>query len=180
MVVCDGGRIVASLSPGVLRKHRARIFIETGTGWGGGVLVALCAGFFEKIYTVETFEAYFRGAHELYSSNSRVTMIRGDSRSVLPEILKGVNERAVIWLDAHSPDEQNPVFDEMDAIARHPVKNHCIMVDDKRMWGCKWACWKDVTPERVMEKVLAVNPDYRITYEDSMNGPQDIFIADIP
>lgn len=180
MEVYRSGKIVGSLNPYVLRKHRAAIFIETGTHQGGGILVALCVGFFREIHSMETDEGYYLSSSELYLGNDRVSIVKGSSRDELPKILKRINERAVIFLDAHSPDEKNPLFDELDVIAKHWVRSHCLMIDDRRMWGCEWPCWKDVTREKVVERVLAINPEYQITWEDSMNGPQDILVADIP
>lgn len=172
------GRVAASLSPAVLRRHMAGTFIETGTGWGGGVLTALCAGY-RRIYSCEVNEEYCRNAVELFSGNGSVTLVKEGSPKALSGILGQVHERAVIWLDAHSEnDPDNPLPSELDLISRNEVKDHVIMIDDRRMWGSRFPCWREVTAERVLEAVMKINPGYRISYEDSMNGPQDILVAE--
>jgi len=173
------GGIISSLFPLVLRRHRANVFIETGTGWANGLLVALAVGFYKEIYSIESSFLYYKFACDFFQGNDTIHLNQGDSREVFPKVLNGVSERAVIWLDAHTFNEKNPLYDELDIIAKHPVKNHAILIDDRRMWGKEHDCWKDITEKAITEKILAINPDYKITYEDSINGGKDIFIADV-
>jgi len=178
--MCEYGRIVASLCPGLLREHPAKVFVETGTGWGGGILVALCTGMYREIHSIEAESPCHDAAKELFTGNPAVKLTFGTSAEELGKILEGVHERALIWLDAHSPDARNPLFDELEAVAAHSVKDHCVMVDDRRMWGSRWGCWRDVNQATVVAAVKAINPAYEISWADSWNAPQDILVADVP
>lgn len=178
--MCEYGRIVASLCPGLLREHPAKVFVETGTGWGGGLLVALCTGMYREIHSIEAEVPCHDAAKELFKGNPAVRLYFGSSAVKLAEILATVRERALIWLDAHSPEEPNPLFDELRAVAAHPVKDHCLMVDDRRMWGSSYRCWQNVGQEAVVAAVKAINPAYGISWADSWNAPQDILVADVP
>jgi hypothetical protein len=107
----------------------------------------------------------------------------GDSMQVLPEILKGLDTPATFWLDGHwSMDDTalgakaSPLMEELEAIGRHPIKTHTILIDDMR-------CWKREDPiigfsaEDVRAKVMAVNAKYRVWVEDSARFEKDILVA---
>lgn len=155
------------------------MFIETGTEWSGGILTALCVGFYREIYSIDTNDDHYYMAMELFAGNPSVHPALGNSAIVLGNILKTINEPALIWLDAHSKNEPNPLFAELKAISEHSIKNHIIMIDDRRMWGGDWACWTDVTEEKIVGMVRTINPTYKISWADSWNGQKDILIADI-
>lgn len=176
---CTGGRIGASLQPYLLRKHPAKVFIETGTQWSGGILTALCVGFYREIHSIDTDYKHYYMAKELFAGNPLIHLSLGDSAIDLGNILKTINEPALIWLDAHADNEPTPLYAELEAISQHSIRNHVIMIDDRRMWGCDWACWTDVTEEKIVGMVKTINPAYKISWADSWNGPKDIFIADI-
>jgi hypothetical protein len=96
----------------------------------------------------------------------------------LKDILGTINERALIWLDAHADNEPNPLFAELEAISGHLIKDHIIMIDDRRMWGGDLACWTDITEEKIVGMVRMINPAYKISWADSWNAPKDILVAD--
>lgn len=180
MAFCEGGRIVASLSPELLRRHPADVFVETGTGWGNGIIVALCTGLYGEIYSIEADPAYHDAARDLFEGNRIVHLVHGNSAAAIRGVLDGIRNRALIWLDAHSEHHPNPLFEELAAVANLPVKDHAILIDDRRMWGGPMPCWKDVTTDKVIEAVKRVNPSYEISWADSWNGPKDILVADVP
>jgi len=65
-----------------------------------------------------------------------VTCIEGESGSELPKVLQNIGEPALFWLDAHATGNNtadagfDPLFKELDAIYRHGVKSHVILIDD--------------------------------------------------
>lgn len=78
----------------------------------------------------------------------------------------------------------------MDILAAHPIKTHTILIDDMRAFGpSKKECLfdveelKDLTQEGVVERVKAINPDYKISYEDGHHGKivfkNDILVAQV-
>jgi hypothetical protein len=57
-----------TLTPDVLRKYLRETFFETGTHDGGGVEVALAAGF-EKVYTCDRDAEHVRRARDRFPAD---------------------------------------------------------------------------------------------------------------
>lgn len=128
------------LTKEILEKYKTRYFIETGTHSGRAVLMALELDI-PYIRSVEVWKKmYEEFSEELshYSSRDRVKLYLGDSPDTLPKMLDDIDDQATIFLDAHAavtPEDRekygkSPVLFEIEAIAKHPIKNHIIMVDD--------------------------------------------------
>ena len=81
-------------------KGDRKLFIETGTANGDGVASALTAGF-EQICTVELNPNLANHCMNRFSENDNVTIACGSSDEFLPQVLEGVDEPFVLWLDAH-------------------------------------------------------------------------------
>lgn len=162
-----------TLTPEVLQRYRSNVFIETGTEFGGGIEVALAVGF-EEIHSIELDEKKFLDAQERYAKDDRVYIYHGSSDQQLVEILKGLNEQATFWLDAHG-DGQCPVLRELMAIQNHHIKNHHILIDDMRIFGTP--AHENITIKDLSNALLRINPRYRITSEPSVCGPDDIMAA---
>jgi len=102
-------------------------------------------------------------------------MLLGSSVDLLPGIVESLDAPATFWLDAHPIDDSMsfcPLYKELEIIKESAVENHVIMIDDVRMFGS----WLDVDEQKVKEKLLDINPDYKITYEDG-HIPNDIMVA---
>ena len=161
------------ISTGILRKYvgPGTIFIETGTDTGFAVEAALNFGT-RRIYSIEVDEEKYELARQKFADKTNVHLFLGDSGQILPEVLKLVSEPAVFWIDAH--DEYCcPIFEELSAIAKHPVKTHTILVDDIRLFRSRH--WK-VSMGEVCDKLVSINPDYTIMMEDGY-VPADILVA---
>jgi precorrin-6B methylase 2 len=149
-------------------------FIETGTYTGGGVQVAVLAGF-RSIYSVELDETFWRASSRSFASNKNVKILLGSSPEFLSELLPKIDKVSVIFLDAHNKD-YNPIFDELKAIKDHSLVDHIILVDDLRQYdGTYW----DTKVDDIIDAVLDVNKDYKISYMDSVNAKRDILVARI-
>src|SRR5262249_10931676 len=104
------------------------------------------ADLFQRCYTIELSPELHRRTQIRPSHLSHVTCIRGERGAELPRILAHVDESALFWLDAHASGGQtadagfDPILRELDAIYRHPVKRHVILIDDAR--GHAEAIWK--------------------------------------
>ncbi len=119
-------------------KHYAlRTLIETGTYYGE--MVAAVKRDFDRIISVEYDPALAKRAARRFERDPRIRIIEGDSRVVLPEILKSIREPALFWLDAgywgwenlrRDPDRLSA---EVEAVLAHPVPGHVILMDDARM-----------------------------------------------
>jgi hypothetical protein len=191
-----------SLTTALLRRFAAKhsLFIETGVGVGAGVQRALDAGF-RRIVSIEAYPEVLELARQKFAGDSRVEFVLGDSTVELERVLAGVAEPALFWLDAHfrwwpgSAGLANPcpLLIELEAISRHPIKTHTILVDDIfTVFESSIPQWKETETEcgaiglpRILEAVLRVNPAYAVSYEDgvSFGGdravPGDILVAEI-
>jgi len=76
------------------------LLVETGTYIGGGIRHALRGGF-QRVISIEASPRLFEDTKKMFLLDSRVTIVHGDSSIMMTEILGGVNEPAVFWLDAH-------------------------------------------------------------------------------
>lgn len=119
------------------KKLNYNIFIETGTYMGDMLLAT--KDHFNMLFSVELDKKLFEDASEKFKNIKNIELFRGDSTNILPEILKEINEKAIFWLDGHysggitaKGNSNTPILQELDAILRHPVKDHLILIDDAR------------------------------------------------
>jgi hypothetical protein len=161
----------------VLSKYVGDVFVETGTYYGNGVALALECGF-KRIISIEINPnkvAYNKERFAKEIDEKRVEIIEGDTALLFPGIIGKIDEteKAVFWLDAHwdgyGPQgiEVCPLIRELRAIARHPNKNHTILVDDRRLFGVESHGWgKTVTEQEVVAEIMKINSKYKICYEN--------------
>lgn len=117
----------------------ARVFIETGTRYG--YMVAAMARYFDALYSIELDSRLYSSCVKRFAGVPNVHLIEGDSSEQLPLVLEGIERECVLWLDGHYSGrdtalgaEVTPIVEELEAIARHPVKNHAIVIDDARLF----------------------------------------------
>lgn len=116
------------------QRYSLRTFIETGTYYGEMIRAALRS--FDRIYSVEIEPNFYRRACSVFRKEPHVTILQGDSATVLPGILQSLAGPALFWLDAHysggltgSADTECPTSAELLSIFAHPYK-HVILIDD--------------------------------------------------
>lgn len=164
-----------------------RVFVETGTYKGGGIRAALQAGF-EIIHSIEADQKYYSHAMRRFFDEPRVHVWCGDSSKMLWLVTSIINRPITFWLDSHHFDQSRPerakrapLLDELAAIAKHPIKTHTILIDDRRLLGAttEKACpeWADLSEEIVLEAVMKINPEYKISYRDTKQGKQDVIVC---
>lgn len=119
----------------------------------------------EEVDTLETYTEFFDG---------KLTLINGDSAVYLKEVLDKVDERALIWLDAHAGaqkyargTEDVPLLAELEVIKQHHIKDHIIAIDDAHLFGKTQTkdgeviCDYSHVPYSVVEsKLKEINPNY--------------------
>jgi hypothetical protein len=117
-------------------KYGLRVLVETGTYYGE--MVAAMKGRFDRIYSVEYDPQLARRAVRKFARYPQVKILEGDSQQVVPELLKSIMEPALFWLDAGyygwaglQGDKQR-LTTELEAILRHPLRGHVILMDDAR------------------------------------------------
>jgi hypothetical protein len=147
-------------------KRNHRIFIETGSYRGDGIQLAIDAGY-DEIYSIDNDKANVDYCAQRFDADSRVTLLHGNSPEVLHELLQGVTEPVMFWLDAHSQmfegEEDNyPLLAELVAIQSHHIKNHSILIDDFLMMT-----HPDVTgwmKEIIISGLSIINSEYHYEY----------------
>ncbi|MEM7063916.1 MAG: hypothetical protein AAF572_12215 [Cyanobacteria bacterium P01_B01_bin.77] len=155
-----------------LERYMNPVFVETGTYKGHGISAALAAGF-SKVYSIEVSKDFYDNAVQKFKSEIAqgiVEIILGDSLSCLPKVISGIDSNITFWLDAHTTlgyqgEKSCPLYEELDAISTHPIKNHTILVDDLRLlsqdgWGAS------VSQSKIMKKIQNINSNYSLTYEN--------------
>jgi FkbM family methyltransferase len=168
-----------------LKQYFNPIFIETGSFHGMGISTALKAGF-EKVYSIEVKQEYYDECSEKFAKEiqeGRVSLILGDSLIELGKLVPKIDRPATFWLDAHNHSggygiKPCPIYEELEAIASHPIKSHTLLIDDVRLFGEQQTWGKKITHEDVVKKVKTVNQDYNITYENGFQK-DDVLVASL-
>lgn len=177
---------MASLSKEVLKKYPNKYFVETGTYLGNSVQLALDSGF-EKIITMEINPEKVKKVKERFSKEikkNKVIILEGDTVEVFPKAMQMIDSPATFWLDAHWDDGPKgeylcPLPIELDLIANHHIKNHTILIDDRRLFGVSGTTWGYTVDESKINKLIFnINSDYKISYENG-NIPDDIIVASL-
>jgi hypothetical protein len=110
------------------RQYGLNTLIETGTNFG--VMIDAQRGNFERVYSIELEKWRHARAKQMFAGAGNVTLLEGDSATVLRELLKSIDEPCLMWLDAHDGDRFTPIREELEAIAEHPVQGHVLLIDD--------------------------------------------------
>lgn len=156
-----------SLIPGFLKtvKH-GDIFVETGTGAGGGIWEAFNAGFAQII----SIDLLIRDNLPI-PSEKEIHLLQGDSAVILSDVVKGIYAPATFFLDAHTRGEASPLLSELYAIERLSNNAHTILIDDLRRYVD--GTW---TPklDRIIRQLL---PHYDISFAPNRVQWDDILIA---
>lgn len=169
-----------SLPMDLLQQFINPVFVETGTFDGRTVQQALDAGF-RDVRSVEYNRELYSESMARFISNGRVKLWHGDSVDMLPYMLNDLRAPVTFWLDAHAqgPDtgqpHECPLIEELKIISRHQLKNHVIMIDDRRLMGCGF--WSNVCESDVVWHMRYINPRYKIEYRDSLVARGDIIVA---
>jgi hypothetical protein len=118
-------------------KYKLHTFIETGTFMGEMIDAMLYT--FSKIISVEVDSALAERAQKKFFAYPHVTIILGDSGSVLPAIVVDIKESCLFWLDAHysggvtgKSNVETPIVQELNLLLNHSASNSIILIDDAR------------------------------------------------
>jgi hypothetical protein len=115
-------------------KFKLRTLVETGTYYGE--MVSAMRSRFDIIFSIEQDLALAEAASHKFAGDPKIKILHGDSKAVLPEIVKSLKLPALFWLDAGyygwagAQGDQDRLSVELEAILRHPIKGHLILMDD--------------------------------------------------
>lgn len=118
----------------IAKKYSTKILVETGTYLG--TMINANKDHFEKIFTVELDKKLYIRAKRKFAKFKHITIKQGDSAKVLPQILKGIKNPTLFWLDAHYSGGitskgklETPIFEELKIILTKS-SNHVLLIDD--------------------------------------------------
>ena len=118
---------------------KADIFIETGTYYGNTAKWA--ATEFKLVHTIELSDNLYNENKDKLISKGNIIPYLGDSRLVLPEILRDKNTNFIFWLDGHYSagataglDDPCPLLRELEIILQR-VNEDIIIIDDARCYN---------------------------------------------
>lgn len=131
-------------------KYNLNTFIESGTFLGG--TIDSLKNNFGKLYSIELSNELARKAMERFKAVPNVTIVQGDSGTVIRQLLDTISDPCLFWLDGHYSseffvgsdyivtargDKETPILEELKGILLHPVKTHVILIDDARCFTGK-------------------------------------------
>lgn len=163
------------LDNNIFKDYPNKVLVETGSYRGDGVQAALQAGFKRVIsidndpqaiqFCINRFDLILR-------PDERVEMICSDSGVVLWDIIKDIDMPITFWLDAHwqfiGPEPRGPylfpLLKELGHIAKHPIKDHTIIIDD---WHIFYPDRVGYSKEDIKQMLLAINYEYKFTHVDN-------------
>lgn len=119
-------------------RFNVRVLVETGTYLGD--MVYAMQGAFDQIISIELSPHFYKKAVNRFSGVTSTTILQGDSGVVLKQIVPGLKQRALFWLDGHysggqtaKGDKECPIFEELEAILSAPY-DHLVLIDDARLF----------------------------------------------
>ncbi len=123
-----------------------------------------------------------------FANGPRISLYYGDSRDYLPHILNRLEKKSTVWLDAHhggdtcenvedlDVNDRIPIFEELDIISKHHIKDHTIMIDDIDCVGDLFNGGKNM----LEEKIKSINPNYKIEFRPKVDTAGEFLIARVP
>ena len=154
-----------------LDRYPNDIFVETGSGGGGGIQYALRYGF-KKIYSVEIDEKKYELCSRLFKNNKNVYLHCGDSIKVLPKILENIKAKATFLLDAHVSDVKHlhgdlvcPIIEELKIILNHAKAlkvRHSIFIDDLKYFDGECEAFGKIKMSDIKKEITKIDPSYVI------------------
>lgn len=144
------------------------IYFETGTAGGRSANIALKLGF-KKVFSCDIKDL----KNKTLLSQENFFYEQSDSLSFLKKHLSNLKEKSVFFLDAHPNDfkpENWPVWEELELILNHEIKNHFIIIDDYDIISSNF-------PRRIERMILGSNENYNFTAY-SFNKLLDVLVAE--
>ena len=149
---------------GYQQKSGIGLLVETGTYMGN--MVEAQKNRFDQIISIELADGLYQKATERFRKDAHVTIVHGDSGHVLPDLMKGISQPAIFWLDGHYSsgptargEKDCPIFEEIDAIFNGRPLPHILLIDDAR---CFDGTGDYPTIEQLTQYVQAKNDRYRL------------------
>jgi hypothetical protein len=151
------------------KEYSAKVLVETGTF--RGEMVYAQRSYFDRIISIELSEELYKIVKKRLGRLQNVELLNGDSAELLGEVVKGLDQQAIFWLDGHysgfetaKGKVETPVNRELDAIFESGL-DHIILIDDARMFRGE----NDYpTIQQVEDKVRSKTNNYIFKVEDDI------------
>jgi hypothetical protein len=144
-------------------RFNLETLVETGTNYAHMLYVNKDR--FREIYSIELDENRAQNARRKFASYSNVHVLQGDSAKVLPQLLPALKEPCLFWLDGHDFDISTPVKQELNAIYKHPIRDHVLLIDDARWFDGRT---QYPTLEQLREKTAREYPGRTVEVKDDI------------
>lgn len=144
------------------------VLVESGSYHGDGIQDALDCGY-QQVISFEVIPHLVEHCRARFKDKPNVTIV-DDTSSNMYDYICEFKEPMTFWLDGHWTGQSSPkdiccpVLKELDAIARHPIKTHTILIDDVRLFGTDH--FGHISLSDIMKKLNAINPNYSVSYLD--------------
>jgi hypothetical protein len=144
------------------------IFIETGTFRGGTAKWASTE--FRMVHTIELSDSLYLSIKDELLSKGNIIPYHGNSRDILPEILKKYTQNIFFWLDGHysagdtaGKDDPCPLLQELDIILARD-NNDIILIDDARLMGIDG--WPSIPDICIKVESISANKKFVQIFDD--------------
>ena len=118
------------------RRYNLRTLVETGTYYGE--MVASMRKHFDRIYSVELEPQLAAVSREKFAGDPGITILEGDSQTLIPKVVAELQAPAVFWLDAGyygvhpAQGDLSRLLSELRAILSSSIPGHVVLMDDAR------------------------------------------------
>lgn len=144
-------------------RFNLQTLVETGTNYAHMLYVNKDK--FREIYSIELDEHRAQSARRKFASRTNIHVLQGDSAKVLPQLLSSLKEPCLFWLDGHDFDISTPIKQELDAIYKHPIRGHVLLIDDARWFDGRT---QYPTMQQLREKTAHEYPGHTIEVKDDI------------
>jgi hypothetical protein len=150
-----------------LFQYVTAVFLETGTYQGDTLERIRQQTNVPRIFSIELSDVFYANCQKRFQNEPRVSIIHGNSKTDLYDVIRDIDEPITFWLDGHwsgvadvgcDPEVMCPILQELEQISRHPIKSHVLMIDDMQLMGNHFP----VEKEDIIAAVYKINPNYTI------------------
>jgi hypothetical protein len=124
----------------ILKQYQDRFHLQTlvETGTFTGETVEALRGRTARIISIELAPALHAAAVRRFADAPNVSLLHGDSKTLLPSVLQDLTGPVLFWLDGHytgpgtAGDGLCPLEHEVRALLARPPGGDVILIDDAR------------------------------------------------